>query len=77
MEPLNNDLPEQPKEAFKLPVSFEKDESVTSETPSSHKMKIEELTGEEDMEVDTALTTSSNVKSSISSKLNHILFIIF
>lgn len=75
MEPLNNDSYEQPEEASKLPASLEKAESVTSETPSSHKMKIEELTGEEDMmEVDSALTA---VKSSASSKHIHTLFIHF
>ena len=72
MEPLNNHPHEQPEEAFKLHASVEKDESVTSETSSSHKMKIEELTGEEDMEVDLAITASSNVKSSASSKIYHI-----
>lgn len=71
----NNDSQEQPEEASKLGVSGEKAESVTSETS---KMKIEELTGEDAMDVDSSVITSSNVKSSASSKtfkLQNFLFI--
>ena len=71
MEPLNNTSQEQPEEAFKLAASVEKAESVTSETSSSSKMKIEELTGEEDMEVDTTVIP---VKSSASSKVTFNVF---
>jgi hypothetical protein len=77
MEPLNNDSQEQPEEASKFTFSFEKTESVTSETSSSHKMKIEELTGDEDMEVDSAITSGSNVKSSVSSNFFNNLFMDF
>lgn len=64
MEPLNNIQNEQVEEASKMTTSFEKAESVTSETSSSNKMKIEELTGEEDTEVDSTLPTTISVKSS-------------
>ena len=73
MEPLNDVPKEQPEDSLQ-PASFENAESVTSETSSSNKMKIEELTGEEYMEVDSTITSSSNVKSSSSSKFNHMLF---
>ena len=75
MEPLNNNSHEQPEEASRVTAPVEKAESVTSE--ASLKMKIEELTGEEDMEVDSAIIASSNVKSSNSSKIPSNIFVYF
>lgn len=70
MEPTNNSF-EQPEGIQNSPI--EKAESITSET-SSHKMRIDELTGgEEDhsMEVDNSTSVKQATSSSgIISKIN-------